>query len=176
MKKENTAVTTAAYKKWLSNYPWAKHFQQMVNHLPADDADTLREMLRRDVWHSCRHRDTDITAEDIERSFKNLLDSHRLDVLENRYEMCKRIDEHKPAASRTCRTGTSSTRRRSGRSGREMQLSSNLSSTARRKTPRTRKSQSRICVEPPYLERDRVNGHLTTTPMPPSVKVVSKTL
>ena len=46
-------------------------------------------MLRRDVWHSCRHRDEDITPDDIERSFKNLLDSHALDIYERRAEMFK---------------------------------------------------------------------------------------
>lgn len=147
----------------------------MVNHLPADDADTLREMLRRDVWHSCRHRDADITAEDIERSFKNLLDSHRLDVLENRYEMCKRIDD-------TNQQRAALVERERAALAAEVAVAEENAAFEQSILDRQKEDAENKKIPIKDLRRaalfgkDRVNGHLTTTPMPPSVKVVSKTL
>ena len=89
MKNESVKVLTAAYHEWLASYPWAKVYEDLIKYFPEDDADIVREVLRRDVWRSCRHRDEDITPDDIERSFKNLLDSHALDIYERRAEMFK---------------------------------------------------------------------------------------
>lgn len=171
--KQREDAAVKACEKWLET-KWGKHYFSMTVHLPADDAEELRLMLQQSIRQAMSHRPKDlITTDEVNRQFCNLLDGGKLFVLENRYEMCKRIDEqnaHRAAIVEQERSTLAE------------EIADAEAATAFEQAIADRAAEDAANKKIPIKDlrraalfgSDRIKGHLTTTPIPPSVKIFSR--
>ena len=169
--REDAAV--AACAKWLET-TWGKYYFSMTTHLPADDAEELRLLLQRAIRQSMSHAPNSlVTVEEVNRQFCNLLDSGKLTVLENRFEMCKRIDETNAAIA----VQDARERQEQAEIARDLAAVEEFEKVLERRRledKANREMSIKDLRHAALFGKDRVNGHLKTTPQPPSVKIFSR--
>lgn len=165
--REDAAVKACA--EWLTTI-WGKHYQEMLRYLPTEDGEEVRLMLQNAIRQAMRHRPNElVSTEEVNRQYSNLLDSHELDIYENRMEMFKNAALAAEAAAKEVKRERAEVAAivADGIERAEFQqsiLDRQAEDAANKKIPI--KDLRRAAL----FGSDRVNGHLMTTPMPASVK------
>ena len=167
--QERYDSAVAACKEWLTT-PWGLHYSEMLKYLPDSDGEEIRIMLQKAIHQSVSHRPNElITTAEVNRQYCNLLDSHKLDIYEKRMEMFK------AAALAAEEVATEAKKERAAVAA---IISKAEEQAAFQQSIADRVAEDAANKKIPIKElrraalfgKDRVNGHLTTTAMPASVK------
>ncbi len=167
MQREKAAIQACA--EWLKT-KWGQHYGEMVRYLPAEDAEEVRLVLQRNIRQAMSYRPNElVTMEEVNRQYCNLLDSHKLDIYEKRMEMFK------AAALAAEEVATEAKKERAAVAA---IISKAEEQAAFQQSIADRVAEDAANKKIPIKElrraalfgKDRVNGHLTTTAMPASVK------
>ena len=165
--REDAAVKACA--EWLKT-KWGQHYGEMVRYLPAEDGEEVRQMLQRSIRRAMSHRPNElVSAAEVNRQYCNLLDSHKLDTFERRMEMFK-------SAALAAEEVATSAKRERAEIARILANAEEQAAIQQSIADRAAEDAANKKVPIKELRRaalfgkDRVNEHLTTTPMPASVK------
>ena len=165
--REDAAIKACA--EWLKT-KWGEHYAEMVRYMPESDAEEVRVMLQQAIRRAMSHRPNElVSTEEVNRQYCNLLDSHRLDTYEKRMEMFK------SAALAAEEVATEVKKERAAVAAiianAEEQAAFQQSITDRAaEDAANKKIPIKDLRRAALFGKDRVNGHLTTTAMPASVK------
>ena len=79
--REDAGVKACA--EWLKTR-WGQEYAELIRYLPENRADEVRQMLQQSIRQAMSHRPNElISAIEVDRQYKNLLDSNRLETYEN---------------------------------------------------------------------------------------------
>ena len=170
--REDAAIKACA--EWLTT-EWGQHYGEMVRYLPAEDAEEVRLMLQRSIHQAMARRPNElvVTMEEVNRQYCNLLDSHKLDIYEKRMEMFK------AAALAAEEIATEVKKERAAladviaKAEEQAAFQQNIADRAAEDAA-NKKIPIKDLRRAALFGSDRVKGHLKTTPMPPSVKIFSR--
>lgn len=80
--KQREDAAVKACGEWLETR-WGKEYAELVRYLPENKAEEVRSMLQLSIRRAMSHRpDELISALEVDRQYKNLLDSNRLETYE----------------------------------------------------------------------------------------------
>ena len=170
---ERHDAAVKACNEWLST-KWGQHYQEMLRYLPEQDREEVRLMLQAAIRHAMSHRPSElITMKEVNRQYCNLLDSHKLDTYEAKMELFKN------AAMQTETAATEAQREQAAAKAIQAQADAEAafkqSIIDRQKQDAANKQVDIKELRRRALFSGRVNGRIQTTPMPASIKVVSRT-
>ena len=165
--REDAAIKACA--EWLKT-KWGEHYGEMVRYLPESDAEEVRLMLQRSIRQAMSRRPNElVSAAEVNRQYCNLLDGHKLDIYENRLEMFK------AAALAAEEVATEAKKERAAvaaiiaKAEEQAAFQQSIADRAAEDAA-NKKLPIKELRRAALFGKDRVNGHLTTTPMPASVK------
>ena len=165
--REDAAIKACA--EWLKT-KWGQHYGEMVRYLPAEDAEEVRLTLQRSIRQAMSRRPNElVTKEEVNRQYMNLLDSHRLDIYERRMEMFKSVALAAEDAATEAKNERASIADVIATAEEQAAFQQNIADRAAEDAA-NKKVPIKELRRAALFGKDRVNGHLTTTPMPASVK------
>ena len=169
--REDAAIKACA--EWLKTR-WGKEYAELIRYLPENKADEVRLMLQGAIRQAISHRPNElISTIEVDRQYKNLLDSNRLETYDALAELFK---------SHAIQMETAATEVRKERDILAQQVADaeKEAEFQREIEQRQQDDAANKKVDIKELRRralfggDRINGHLKTTPMPASIQIFSR--
>ena len=171
--KQREDAAVKACSEWLRTR-WGQEYLDLTKYLPEAKADEVRLMLQRSIRRAMSHRPNElISAIEVDRQYKNLLDSNRLEAYENlaalfrnaaiAAEQAQSVQEREKAAADAVKAQA------------DAEAALKQSIIDRQKQDAANKQVDIKELRRRALFSERVNGRIRTTPMPASIKVVSRT-
>ena len=169
--RENAAIQ--ACSEWL-NTRWGQEYLDLTKNLPEDKAEEVRMLLQGAIRRAMSHRPNDmVTTEEVNRQYCNLLDSHRLDT----YENLAAVFRNAAIAAEEAQMEVERQKARTDAIQRKLDEKETFRQSIidRQKQDAANKQVDIKELRRRALFSGRVNGRIQTTPMPASIKVVSRT-
>ena len=169
--RENAAIQ--ACSEWLKTR-WGQEYLDLTTYLPKDKAEEVRLMLQRSIRQAMSHRPNElVSVAEINRQYCNLLDSQRLDT----YENLAGVFRNAAIAAEEAQTEAERQKDHTDAIQRKLDDEETFRQSIidRQKQDAANKQVDIKELRRRALFSERVNGRIQTTPMPASIKVVSRT-
>lgn len=171
--KQREDAVVMACGEWLKTR-WGQEYSELIRYLPENKADEVRLMLQGAIRQAMSHRPNElISTIEVDRQYKNLLDSNRLETYEALARLFKDavVANEKRAAEveteRAALAGMVAATEKEAEFQREIEQ--RQEDDAANKKVDIKELRRRA-----LFGSDRVNGHLKTTPMPASIQIFSR--
>ena len=166
---ERQDVAIKACSEWLST-KWGQHYTEMLRYLPEKDGEEVRLMLQRAIRQAMTYRPNElVSVAEVNRQYMNLLDANKLDIHERRAEMFRAVAQEVEKAQSLAEREKAEADDIQARIDEEAAFQQGIADRAAEDAA-NKKIPIKELRRAALFGKDKVNGHLTTMPMPASVK------